>query len=205
MSDHVWYQIREHEGERFNLGARRFRYSVETDSIVAVDLAMDSSRHLGTRLAKTDVNKAIALWPVDPDGLKDLAGGAYIYAILSDSRIERDEERVIHAFCNWLTADDWIVNREVEFVDVVAERAGERLFAEVKGETAGPARRNVDILYGQLLRRMTQDERLSDRYAVVVPVTSLEAALKVPARIRALMRIQIFVVDQLGDVTEAHL
>lgn len=109
-----------------------------------------------------------------------------------------DEDRVIKAFCQWLKNEGWSVTREVQFVDVVAERSGEHLYAEAKGETAGNKRKNVDSLYGQLLRRMPPEEVGEARFAVVVPETAKEAALNVPKRVRELLRINVFVVDKAG-------
>jgi hypothetical protein len=78
-----------------------------------------------------------------------------------------DEERVVKAYAGWLERSGWTVSREVEFVDVYAERGEERLYAEAKGRTAAIGL-DVDTLYGQLLRRM-KDPATNARYAVVVP------------------------------------
>ena len=63
------------------------------------------------------------------------------------------EAEVVAAFCGWLEQDGWSVQREVEHVDVVAEREGIRLYAEAKGETKAIGL-DVDTMYGQILRRM---------------------------------------------------
>ena len=55
------------------------------------------------------------------------------------------------------------VRREVNFVDVYAERGDERLYAEAKGPTTSPGL-DVDTLYGQLLRRM-KDPKPGVRYS----------------------------------------
>ena len=47
-----------------------------------------------------------------------------------------DEARVVAAFAQWLRNDGWSVSREVDFVDVRAERGEEHLYAEAKGCTA---------------------------------------------------------------------
>ena len=44
--------------------------------------------------------------------------------------MKRDEHVVIDAFCTWLEDEGWSVEREVAFVDVVAEREGRRLLAK---------------------------------------------------------------------------
>jgi hypothetical protein len=64
-----------------------------------------------------------------------------------------DEERIVGAFSEYLTANGWSVTPEVDFCDLVANRDGGRLFVEAKGRTTSPGL-DVDTLYGQLLRRM---------------------------------------------------
>src|SRR5258708_13465801 len=88
------------------------------------------------------------------------------------------EERVVAAYVSWLEGQSWIVRREVDFVDVYAERGDDKLYAEGKGRTAAIGL-DVDTLYGQLLRRM-KDPGTSAQYAVVVPTAALAAALRVP-------------------------
>ena len=114
-----------------------------------------------------------------------------------------DEARIVRAFVGWLRAEGWTsVETEVEFVDVVAERGEEKLFAEVKGKTSGGPGKGVDTLYGQLLRRMPPEE-VDDpktRFAVVVPMAGSAAALRVPKRVRNLLRIEIYAVSHEGTV-----
>jgi hypothetical protein len=83
------------------------------------------------------------------------------------SGMRGDENRVIDAYVTWLERSNWTVRREVDFVDVYAERGDERLYAEAKGRTTSPGL-DVDTLYGQLLRRM-KDPKPGARYSVVVP------------------------------------
>lgn len=74
-----------------------------------------------------------------------------------------DELRVVDAFVAWLQGQGWTVSREVQHVDIYAERDAERLYAEAKGRTTAPGL-DVDTLYGQLLRpirRPPLDTRLS--------------------------------------------
>jgi hypothetical protein len=54
------------------------------------------------------------------------------------------------------------VRREVDFVDVYAERGKDKLYAEAKGRTTAIGL-DVHTLYGQLLRRM-KDPGTSARY-----------------------------------------
>lgn len=112
-----------------------------------------------------------------------------------------DEARVVAAFERHLAAAGWIVTREVDFCDLVAERDGKRIFVEAKGRTAAPGL-DVDTMYGQLLRRMplkVDDEASS--FVVVVPTGSAErAALRVPERVRALLRIAVYAVNEEDQV-----
>lgn len=64
-----------------------------------------------------------------------------------------DGGRVEQVFAAWLSSQGWQVRRQVGYMDVVAERNGQRLVAEVKGRTGSPGL-DVDTLFGQLLRRM---------------------------------------------------
>lgn len=110
------------------------------------------------------------------------------------------ESDVVEAFCAHLTASGWGIRREVRTptgpIDVVATRGPARLIAEAKGRTAD-AGLDMNTAYGQLLNRMTDSEA---RYAVVVPESSQRAALRVPRRVRELLRIDIYVVAADGAV-----
>lgn len=110
-----------------------------------------------------------------------------------------DEQRVVDAFAAWLEARGWQVRREVEFCDLVASREGETLYTEAKGRTTAIGL-DVDTLYGQLLRRMPIDEDPTARFAVVVPSEGVAAAARVPLRVRELLRIDLYEVDEHGAV-----
>ncbi|MFI0504757.1 hypothetical protein ACH3WN_18260 [Streptomyces albogriseolus] len=71
-----------------------------------------------------------------------------------------------------------------------------RLLAEVKGETSAPGL-DIDTAYGQLLRRMTNEENTT--YAIVVPERGVTAALRVPQSVRDLLTVKVFAVNQEGD------
>jgi hypothetical protein len=71
---------------------------------------------------------------------------------------------------------------------------------EAKGRTAAIGL-DVDTLYGQLLRRMPEQEVGSARFAVVVPLEGLAAALRVPVRVRQRLGIDVYSVDVAGVVT----
>jgi hypothetical protein len=114
--------------------------------------------------------------------------------------VRGDEKRVIDAYVTWLERNNWTVRREMDFVDVYAERGDERLYAEAKGRTTSPDL-DVDTLYGQLLRRM-RDPKPGARYAVVVPTAALNAALRVPAWVRERLSVDVYEVD---DDTVVHL
>jgi hypothetical protein len=100
-----------------------------------------------------------------------------------------DERRVVDAFCAWLEKEGWHVEREVEFCDVLAEREGQRLYAEAKGRTAAIGL-DVDTLCGQLLRRMPIAEDPLAAFAVVVPSEGANAVARVPLRVREMLRIR---------------
>jgi hypothetical protein len=74
---------------------------------------------------------------------------------------------VVDQFCSWLVAEGWSVEREVKYVDVLARRNAVTLYGEAKGRTAEVGV-DVDTLYGQLLRRMPEERRETDRLAVIV-------------------------------------
>src|SRR4051794_11543624 len=111
------------------------------------------------------------------------------------------EALVIEAFADWLEREGWRVSRGVDFCDVAATRGDERLFAEAKGLTSDSGL-DVDTAYGQLLRRMPLEAVEADeaKFALVVPEECLQAALRVPARVRELLGIEVFAVDKDGAV-----
>jgi hypothetical protein len=82
---------------------------------------------------------------------------------------ERDV--VIPASRQWLEAQGWETETETEFVDVVARRGNETIYAEVKGRTNSRPGAGLDTLYGQLLRRMPAEEvgDPNTRFVVVIP------------------------------------
>jgi hypothetical protein len=110
-----------------------------------------------------------------------------------------DEARIVDAFATYLESDGWTVEREVNFCDLVADRDGARLYVEAKGRTSAPGL-DVDTMYGQLLRRMPLDEDTTTRFAVVVPDIALPAATRVPKRVRELLRVDLYAVDDAGRI-----
>ena len=111
-----------------------------------------------------------------------------------------DEQRVVDAFCAWLRQDGWTVETEITFVDILAWKDGTTLLAEAKGITSSPGL-DVDTAYGQLLRRMPIEPQHGWRYALVVPEETLKVALRVPQRIRDLLGLDVYSVNQDGAVT----
>jgi hypothetical protein len=113
---------------------------------------------------------------------------------------ERDV--VVPAFRRWLEAEGWETQTETGFVDVVARRGDETIYAEVKGRTKSRPGAGLDTLYGQLLRRMPVEEAgdSATRFAVVIPTGAEAAALRVPRRVRDLLRIDIYAVSDDGQV-----
>ena len=110
----------------------------------------------------------------------------------------RGHERwIVDAFAEWLSNAGWAVRREVDFVDLLAERDGERMYVEAKARTAAIGT-DVDTMYGQILRRMPIADDAAARFAVVVPAEARSAA--VPARLRQMLRIDVYVVDERGTV-----
>src|SRR4051812_37774893 len=94
------------------------------------------------------------------------------------SEVEWDErDVVVPAF----RAPGWETEIETEFVDVVAYRGNETIYAEVAGRTKCRPGAGLDTLYGQLLRRMPAEEvgDRNTRFAVVVPTGAEEAARRV--------------------------
>jgi hypothetical protein len=113
---------------------------------------------------------------------------------------ERDV--VVPAFRQWLEAQGWETETEADFVDVVAHRGSETIYAEVKGRTKSRPGAGLDTLYGQLLRRMPAEEvgDPNTRFAVVISTDSTAAALRVPRRVRDLLRIDVYAVSDDGHV-----
>ncbi|WP_333997600.1 hypothetical protein [Burkholderia gladioli] len=111
-----------------------------------------------------------------------------------------DEKRVVEAFCAHLVSEGWSVETEVNHVDVVATLDGHHIYAEAKGRTDRNGPLDVDTLYGQLLRRMPDEEIGRARFAVVVPEEMLRAAARVPPRVRALLNIEIYAVTDSNEV-----
>ncbi|NUP41552.1 MAG: hypothetical protein HOY76_32135 [Streptomyces sp.] len=102
-----------------------------------------------------------------------------------------DEARVTEAFRTWLLSEGWTpVVPTDRWTDLEAVRGVERLICEAKGRTSEKGI-DADIAYGRLLRRMTRRDRHT-RYALAVPTSSLKAAVRVPAHVRRLLRVDVY-------------
>ena len=113
-----------------------------------------------------------------------------------------DEARVVEAFRAWLEEQGWDVTLEVKHVDVLARRGDQVLWAEAKGHTGESTGTDVDTMYGQILRRMPITDDRNARFAVVVPTRARAAALRVPSPVRSLLRIDVYVIDDDGQVEQ---
>ncbi|MBM9508518.1 hypothetical protein [Actinacidiphila acididurans] len=114
-------------------------------------------------------------------------------------RITSDEDRVVDAFRRWLRSEGWTpISPTDDHTDIEAVRDGNRLVGEAKGRTQEPGT-DVDIAYGQLLRRMTASSP-DTRYAVVVPTPAVWHAQRVPAAVRRALRIEVYEVTDQGEV-----
>lgn len=112
-----------------------------------------------------------------------------------------DEQRVVDAFCSYLRAEGWDVETGVEWVDAVGRRGEETIYAEVKGRAGPDTGTALDILYGQLLRRMEAEKVPGVRYAVVVPDDAITKAQRVPAWVRDRLRVDLYAVSVDGGVS----
>lgn len=109
------------------------------------------------------------------------------------------EAAVQLAFVKYLIERGWEVTTDnADYTDVIAGRGDELLLAEVKGTTTA-AGLDVDTAYGQLLRRMRERPE-TVRYALVVPESTRRAALRVTDEVRRMLGIDVWVVDEAGNV-----
>jgi hypothetical protein len=119
------------------------------------------------------------------------------------SREKMSEAEAEQRFVAMLEADGWTVTTDNPgYADVIATKSGEpRLIAEVKGHTAAPGL-DVNTLYGQILNRMN-DLSGSTRYAIVVPESILDKVERVTPEVRALLKLETWVVPAQGDPYQA--
>ena len=115
-----------------------------------------------------------------------------------------DEDRVVAAFCAHLRAGGWDVATNVDWVDVVARRGDATIYAEVKGRAGPDTGTALDILYGQLLRRMEHEDAPGVRYAVVVPDVAVTSAQRVPAWVRDRLHVDLYAVTEDDQVQQVQ-
>ncbi|TQC42048.1 hypothetical protein EEB14_50990 [Rhodococcus sp. WS4] len=106
-------------------------------------------------------------------------------------------------FAGWLSSQGWKVRTDTEFVDIVAEKDGRRLYAEVKGASTVPGL-DVDTAIGQLVRRMPSEPDQAVSFALVVrdEPRSVDAAVRAPQRILDLLGMALYAVDEDGGVRQ---
>jgi hypothetical protein len=110
------------------------------------------------------------------------------------------EMETVAVFTAWLERDGWAVGPGPDkWVDVYAARGDERLYAEAKGVTKDDGA-SADILWGQILRRMTELGTAGVRYALVVPESIKSHVLRVPVVVRQRLGVELFLVTESGRV-----
>ena len=85
-----------------------------------------------------------------------------------------------------------------DYTDVIARRGAELIVAEVKGHTSDPGT-DLDIGYGQLLRRMT-DTNVDTTFILAIPEALGATAARVPNRVRRALGIEVWLVPDVGTV-----
>ncbi|SEB61622.1 hypothetical protein [Rhodococcus koreensis] len=110
---------------------------------------------------------------------------------------------MVRDFAGWLSSQGWTVRTDTEFVDIVAEKEGRRLYVEVKAASAAPGL-DVDTAIGQLVRRMPSEPDQSVSFALVVfdEPRSVDAAVRAPQRILDLLGMALYAVDEDGEVRQ---
>lgn len=111
------------------------------------------------------------------------------------------EATVVEVFSAWLGEQGWTcaeLPSYGDFPDIDARHPdGRHLVVEAKGFTRD-AGVNLDVGYGQLLRRMTGDPATT--YALVVAATVVRFAQRVPSEVRSRLGIALYTVDFNGQV-----
>jgi len=92
--------------------------------------------------------------------------------------------------------------REVEFTDALATRSDEPLYVEARAETSSPG---LDGRGHHVRPAAAPDDRPDDqaRYAVVVPSSALTAAQRLPEWVPERLRLDVYGVDDDGQVLKA--
>jgi hypothetical protein len=110
------------------------------------------------------------------------------------------EAETVAVFVAWLEREGWSVGPGPDkWVDVYATRGDERLYAEAKGVTKDNGA-SADILWGQILRRMTELGTPGVRYLLVMPESIRSHVLRVPLVVRQRLGVELFTVTESGRV-----
>ena len=111
------------------------------------------------------------------------------------------EATVVEVFSTWLVEQGWECTElpsHGDYPDIVARHPdGRRLIVEATGFTRD-AGVNLDIGYGQLLRRMKGEPATT--YALVVAGTIVRFAQRVAPEVRSRLGIALYTVDFNGKV-----
>lgn len=201
-------------GHRLVLEYRELQHDQPTPHFDKPDRLTVSGVHRGEQRALYDARRdteipahGIRLVVIRPADLNADSRGRLRRDEETDLRVLRkllgrvsDEDRVVDAFRTWLLAEGWTpVDPTDRHTDLEAVRGQDRLVCEAKGRTTEKGV-DVDIAYGQVLRRMGDPEDPHTRYALVVPSSSLRAAGRVPSQIRRLLRIDVYEVTDDNQV-----
>jgi hypothetical protein len=114
------------------------------------------------------------------------------------------EAETVAVFVAWLEREGWSVGPGPDkWVDVYATRGDEWLYAEAKGVTKDNGA-SADILWGQILRRMTELGTPGVRYALVMPKSIKSYVLRVPVVVRQRLGVELFHVTEDGRVCSTN-
>lgn len=111
------------------------------------------------------------------------------------------EAEALARFAAYLDQQGWKVpptpRGDYPDVDARHRETGARLVAEVKGQTSEPGL-DTDTAYGQLLRRMDTEPEPGTRYTLVLPEALRVKAERVPAHVREMLRVEVWLVPDEG-------
>ncbi len=110
-----------------------------------------------------------------------------------------DETRVVEAFCKHLQNDGWDVQREVQFVDVMATR-GRRPSTQRPRVERPRSAWMLTPSTGSSCAACRTKPRVPSLGVVVVPESAVPAALRVPEWIRTKLGVHIWAVADQGHV-----
>lgn len=84
--DTVWKRIKDNESEIFHqIRGKPYTYEIVSDALIPLGI--------NQQIGKSEFNKALPLLPLtNTVSIQHLRGPSYIYSILMDERIRRDDE-----------------------------------------------------------------------------------------------------------------